>query len=315
MKRNLLLWMFMLPMFCALFGTGAKAQASNCSVDYSIIDFGGNINILSDQPITTEGYALVYCPALAPGITARVCVGMHPDTSPSRMQNDSDPSTFLNYGIFTDPEHTSPWLDPLKLRPYVDITYVQPSVKMDAYALMPSGQTGSTAGQYLDFVRPPFRYFIYATGDTPPSCDQQGYNRTPSYLTVVATITPNCTISATNMTFDPQTIITTDLLAQSALSVKCTNKAPYWVSLDNGQNFEKFGQRAMQSNAGNYIVYDLYSDSARTSRWGETKDMDTLPGKGTAAGQTLPVYGKIPKPTISPPAGTYTDRITATVNF
>jgi len=312
--------MFLLPLFWASLGVGARAQTVNCTVDYATINFGFNIDILSDRPISGEGYATVSCPLLTFGQSARVCVGMHPDTSPSRMENQSYPSTFLYYDIFTDREHTQPWYDPLRRRPFVDVTSTQTTVRMDAFAVIPSGQTMSSAGRYSEFIQPPFRYFVYSTGDTPPTCDQQGYNRTPSYLAVVATITPNCTISATNMTFPPQTIITKDLLAQSALTVKCTNDPanpiiPY-ISLDDGLHATA-GQRQMENTdkPGNFISYDLYSDSQRSSPWGSSFGVNTVPITRSANNTSVPVYGKIPKPTISPPAGPYTDRVTVTVNF
>ena len=113
--------------------------------------------------------------------------------------------------------------------------------------------------------------------------------------------------------FPTVTIFTSDVLGQSALTVTCTTNAPYWVSLDNGQNALS-GQRRMRSGA-NYIDYDLYSDSGRTLRWGLTKDVDTVSGLGVNTGKQLPVYGKVPKPAATPPFGNYSDLIIATVNF
>jgi hypothetical protein len=122
------------------------------------------------------------------------------------------------------------------------------------------------------------------------------------------------------MTFPPQTIITTDLLAQSALTVKCTNDPtnpimPY-ISLDDGLHATS-GQRQMENTdkPGNFISYDLYSDSQRSSPWGSSFGVNTVPITRSANNTSVPVYGKIPKPTISPPAGPYTDRVTVTVNF
>ena len=122
------------------------------------------------------------------------------------------------------------------------------------------------------------------------------------------------------MTFDPQTIITRDLHTESALTVKCTNDPtnpilPY-ISLDDGQNAVS-GQRQManQDKPGNFISYDLYSDSPRSSPWGSTFGVDTVEIARSATDTRVPVYGKIPKPDISPASGPYKDRVTATVNF
>ena len=319
MKRSLLLWMLLLSLFCASFAPGAQAQAVSCNLDYSGINFGADIDILSDQPMTGVGSITASCSVLERGQSARICAGMHPDTYPSRMQNESDPTAFLYYDIFTDPEHTQLWFDPLKIRPYFDVTSTQSTVTKYAYALVRPGQTTSPAGRYSEFFQPPFRYFVYTTGDTPPTCDLPGYNRTLALTFVVATITPNCIISSTPMIFPKQTIITADVLTQSALTVKCTNDPtnpilPY-ISLDNGLHAAS-GQRQMenQDKPGNFIKYDLYSDSQRRSSWGSTFGVDTVAIPRSASDKTIAVYGKIPAPQ-SPAAGPYTDRITATVNF
>lgn len=317
MQRSLLLCMLLLPLFSAWFGAGAQAQApspsSTCTVDYSEINFGDTIDILPNASIPGAGSVFIQCYGLSQGQSARICLGMNRAGSDPQMINQDDNASPLYYDIFTDDQHTRPWFSQQKKRPFADVTFVAPIASVPFYGLIRSGQSTSPVGQYVDFVRPPFRYFTYDNALAPPDCDTAGYDRPPVVLAVRARITANCTISVTDMTFPSQTIFTADVLQQSALTVTCTNNAPYWVSLDNGQNALS-GQRRMRSGA-NYIDYELYRESARASRWGATKDVDTVAGKGSATGQVIPVYGKIPKPTISPAPGKYVDQIIATVNF
>jgi len=66
---------------------------------------------------------------------------------------------------------------------------------------------------------------------------------------------------------------------------------------------------------GSYsLAYELYRDVGRRQRWGNTLNVDTLTGSGTAATQTLTVYGRVP-PQAPVAAGAYSDKITVTVTF
>jgi spore coat protein U-like protein len=67
-------------------------------------------------------------------------------------------------------------------------------------------------------------------------------------------------------------------------------------------------------NATRYITYELYRNSARTQRWGNTLNTDTVTGTGNGNIQNLSVYGRVPAQT-TPNAGTYTDVVVVTVTY
>ena len=73
-------------------------------------------------------------------------------------------------------------------------------------------------------------------------------------------------------------------------------------------------QRKMASGATNTLNYQLYSDAARSTIWGNTTGTDTVTGVGTGLAQSLTVYGSIPAAQASP-AGDYQDVITVTVFY
>ena len=60
--------------------------------------------------------------------------------------------------------------------------------------------------------------------------------------------------------------------------------------------------------------YELYRNSARTQRWGNTLNTDTVVGSGNGANQNLTVFGRVPNQS-TPSAGTYNDTITVTVTY
>ena len=64
-----------------------------------------------------------------------------------------------------------------------------------------------------------------------------------------------------------------------------------------------------------YLAYELYRDSARSLRWGNTLTVDTASGTGTGSAQQLTIYGRVPPVSGQPPAGTYNDQVTVTITY
>ncbi|SRR5579875_823795 len=104
------------------------------------------------------------------------------------------------------------------------------------------------------------------------------------------------------------------------ISVNCNkNTSSVWVGLDAGTHSghaPSGSTRAASDGNGNYIGYDFYQDSAFTTLWGNTASTaPTLgPFNSSKTAVTANVYGQAPGGQ-DVPVGTYTDTITATVNF
>jgi spore coat protein U-like protein len=60
------------------------------------------------------------------------------------------------------------------------------------------------------------------------------------------------------------------------------------------------------------LGYQIFQNSARTTNWGNTINVDTRPGTGTGSAQTITIYPQIPANQFVRP-GTYTDTITASI--
>jgi len=71
----------------------------------------------------------------------------------------------------------------------------------------------------------------------------------------------------------------------------------------------------LMTDGSNTLEYNLYTDAGRTTVWGDgTASSVTAAGTGSGAQQSLTVYGRIPA-SQSVPAGSYSDTVTATINF
>lgn len=130
----------------------------------------------------------------------------------------------------------------------------------------------------------------------------------------------SCSVSATEVsfeTYDPFSPSPTD--STGTVTVTCFGLLGgiFEVSLSTGQS-GTYSPRKM-ANGGNNLNYNLYTNSSRTSTWGD--------GSGDTVLQSLncvllclgipnhfTAYGRIPAQQ-DVPAGAYGDSITVTVNF
>ena len=110
----------------------------------------------------------------------------------------------------------------------------------------------------------------------------------------------------------------TNVLSLSTVSSTCSAGASYTVAFDHGLNPTGAGlsQRRQLASGSNFIVYDLYSDSARTITWGDGTNVGAaVAGTGTGGSQMSVVYGRIANVPTTTPVGSYADTVTITVTF
>jgi len=138
-------------------------------------------------------------------------------------------------------------------------------------------------------------------------------------ITVTASVASSCGITATAIVFgayDPLGGAAQD--STGGVTVTCTLNTGWWVGLNAGGNGGQVAgsSRAMgnTTTAGTFLGYDLYSDSGRTTAWGNTSGT-AVSGSGTGVAQALTVYGRISGGQTNAAAGNYSDVVTATVNF
>jgi spore coat protein U-like protein len=142
-----------------------------------------------------------------------------------------------------------------------------------------------------------------------------------SDLGVSATVTANCTITTTAVsfgTYDPIVTHASDALESTGtVTTTCTNGAAATITLGQGANADTGSTDAApvrrMISGTDYLGYQLYSDSARTTVWGNDATTDVaVTGTGGAVDTT--VYGSVPGGQ-NVPAGSYADTVVATVTF
>lgn len=152
-------------------------------------------------------------------------------------------------------------------------------------------------------------------------------------LTVTASVADNCTIGTATLAFgayDPLvTNASTDLPGSASISYACVKDAGHviWIDMGAGNNNGSgpvAGDNAMKetTNGTDYLSYQLYQDAAHTLKWA-TGDPGGTPtsGKGVRvaapgiSGTTITIYGLVPHAQNVTASTTYSDSVTATINF
>jgi spore coat protein U-like protein len=134
-------------------------------------------------------------------------------------------------------------------------------------------------------------------------------------MTVMANVAPSCQLSSVPTidfgTLDP--LINND--AQGDITWVCTNGSNTVIRLDGGGAGD-IGARAM-AGAGS-LPYQLYTDNARTTVFGDGATGDTVPvaGVGYASPGNVTVYGRVAQADAAvAPNGNYSDTVQVTIVF
>ncbi len=308
---------FLILIACVCCG-GRAAQAQTCTASYSNLAFGSNINILAGASIDSAGSMTINCSGFGPGRLqqAAVCVslgnGLNSTGAPRLMSSGAGA---LAYDLYMDSARTSRWGDTPTTEPGFVLTSANPSATVPVYGRIIASQTTAPVGSYFDYIMPTLLFGFFNGVGRQPTCAQLTNFTTSPPFAVTAAITANCSVSATNMTFPPQTTFANPVNSQSSVTITCTSQAPYWIALDGGTSGASDPTQRKMSLAGHSITYGLYRDSANRSPWGNTQSVNTAVGTGSAGPNTFIVYGLIPRPPAIPLPGVYQDTVTVTVNF
>jgi spore coat protein U-like protein len=134
-------------------------------------------------------------------------------------------------------------------------------------------------------------------------------------MTVQMTITATCLVnSASTLNFGTQGVLSANVDQTSTIQVTCTNTTPYNIGLNVGTGTGATVAARKLTSGANTVNYTLYSNSGRTTLWGNTVGTDTVAATGNGAAQSYTVYGRVPAQA-APAPGTYTDTITVTVTY
>lgn len=311
-----------LLLLACLLWFGGTLHAQTCTATPSNLDFG-NVNPITGAAVARSGTINISCEwtliSLQPN--AQVCLNLSTATTRA-MANGANT---MQYGLYRDSGNTQIWGSTASGNTPISVSIAKPALgttgnaTVNYYGQITAGQTTvPTTGNASTVYSQSFNaetvlaYGYYLL--TPPSCASLSSGGSFPF-TVSATVTNNCTIGATNLSFGTAGVIGGGIDATSNLSVTCTNNDAWRISLNGGGSGNVAARVMQRTGGGGSVGYQLYTDSARTLAWGDgTGGTTRATGTGTGLAQAVTVYGRVPAQT-TPMPGSYGDTVTATIEF
>lgn len=142
-----------------------------------------------------------------------------------------------------------------------------------------------------------------------------GAATTSDTLTVTATVVDSCSLSTSTLAFgnyDPASGTDTD--ATTTIDASCTTGTTFDIALDGGSSAD-INARTM-SDGTNTLGYQIYTDTLRSTIWGDGTTGSTAGGTGLGplTAVTLTAHGRIVAGQNVPP-GAYSDTVNVTLTF
>ena len=308
---------------CALLGVlPQRASAQTCTASPSALSFG-NVSPIGLSAVPATGTVSISCtwPAVTLTPSVQVCLNMG-GTTPRALTIGANQ---LQYNLYQDAAYSLPWgsttlgTTPISVilnKPatgntattsvnfYGQITANQPTVPT-------IGNASTTYSQTLSQTSLNYGFFLLLA----PGCAALTTSAGSFGFTASATVVNNCLISATNVAFTSTGVLSSALNASGAITARCTNGDAYQIALSSGLSGSVAARQMQRAGGGGAVNYQLYTDAAHTSAWGDgTAGTTMATGTGSGNAVSITVYGRVPAQT-TPMPGNYSDTITATISF
>jgi spore coat protein U-like protein len=293
--------------FCALLVSSVAWSADNCTVSAVTHAFGaydtqnalaGTSSITVDCTHTGNGnHTFNYTLKLSSGSGSYA----------SRQMTGTGDT--LTYNHYTTAAHTTVWGDGSAGTSAVTGSFVvagnsSGSQIQTVYGLI-GGPQNVTPGAYST-ASP-----ITVTLSGAPS------NAPTATFNTTASVAAHCSVSAANLSFGAVNPLSSQVDATTTLTVNCTKNSAYTVGLDAGVTAGTAIAQRLMANGANTMQYNLYTNAARSSIWGNSAgSWVSGTGAGLAAAQTLTVYGRVASGQTNLAVGNYQENtITVTVTY
>lgn len=132
-----------------------------------------------------------------------------------------------------------------------------------------------------------------------------------------ATLNSACVVAASNVSFGSITPAATGTApAQGTVTSTCSKNVPYTLSINSGSSGSITARTMAGATSGNTdkLAYNLYTDAAFTTVWGDGTAGQKVSLTGTGAQQSTTVFGSLSLNQYLKP-DTYTDNLTVTLAY
>ena len=313
----------LLALVSSLYALPAEAALS-CAFTMTTVAFG-TIDVTLSTTFSTTGTFSATCSGGSANASIRICTsfgngsGGISGTAPRLMANGSNT---LAYNLYQDSAHATIWgawpSGSGGTGAELDITLNSSgagSGTKTVYGMVNAPQTGVAPASYSSSFSSTYVTTKYGT-TSQGTCSGNNLptsTTTPTF-SVTATIPATCRVSATTLNFGSVGILASNIDATSTVTATCTSTTPYNIGLDAGIGSGATVTTRKMTFSTSTANYSLYTNTTRTTVWGNTVGTNTITGTGSGAAQALTVYGRVPSQT-TPRPGTYSDTIVTTITY
>lgn len=308
---------------CALLGVlPQRASAQTCTASPSALSFG-NVSPIGLSAVAATGTVSISCtwPAVTLTPSVQVCLNMG-GTTPRALTIGANQ---LQYNLYQDAALSLPWgsttlgTTPISVTLNKPVTGNTATTSVNFYGQITAnqptvpttGNASTTYSQTLSQTSLTYGFFLLLA----PGCAALTTSAGSFGFTASATVVNNCLISATNVAFTSTGVLSSALNASGAITARCTNGDAYQIALSSGLSGSVAARQMQRTGGGGAVNYQLYTDAAHTSAWGDgTAGTTMATGTGSGNAVSITVYGRVPAQT-TPMPGNYSDTITATISF
>lgn len=297
----------------------ATASAATCTVAVDTLDFGA-VDSLFAAPVDTAARVHVSCDQVLAGtsqVTLCLHLGAGSGGADGGLRRLASGSQSLVFQLYQDGGRSIGWGGEnargagAARRINAPVSGETASATVDLYGRVFGRQTSTAAGRYASSFGGADAFYSFAEGDL--DCDAaSGAGTGQTAFTIEATVADNCLVEATNIDFGQHGLIDHNIDAEATIDVTCTPSTGYSVTLGPGLGGGTDPEQRILRSGSHLARYGLYLDAARRQPWGSSIETQ-LPGTGTGARQTLPVYGRVPPQAVSP--GLYSDTVAVTITY
>jgi spore coat protein U-like protein len=295
--------------------------AFTCTGSMTNINFG-SVNVLSGAAVDTTGTVTITCTGAAANTSYVFCTNIRQGGDATGNQRRmASGSNRLNFDLYQNAALTQEWgnypngnLGGGNQSVFTSSPSGTISATVTVYAVLDGSQQTAVPGSYSEnFTAGNTNDVQYGSLSSAGNCPT-GSSTSQFAFTVSAALVAGCNVGATTLNFGSTGSLASAINAASTVTATCTSTTPYNIGLNAGTATGATVTTRKMTSGGATINYSLYSDSARTTNWGNTVGTDTVSGTGSGLGQGYTVYGRVPSQTTPAPA-TYSDTIVSTVTY
>jgi spore coat protein U-like protein len=140
-----------------------------------------------------------------------------------------------------------------------------------------------------------------------------------STFQVTANVATQCTVTAADLAFGTVDPLGGNVDQTTTVTVRCTKNTSYTVGLNAGTTAGASLAQRLMANGSDTMNYNLYTDAARTTVWGNSAAAPTWvsgTGAGMGTAQALTVYGRVPSGQTNLAVGSFVETaVTVTVTY